>query len=85
VIIKEENMKADIYRSKDKRNRYYFIKAGTKEEDLPDAVKKECDTQQPHKTIDLNDKNRIGVDSNEAINNISSNGYHVQEVKIEVK
>jgi len=75
-------MKADVYLSKNQSNKYYFVKAGTKEDDLPDEVKNECNTQKPHKTVDLNDKDRIGVDSNEAMNNISSNGYHVQEVTI---
>ena len=75
-------MKTDVYQSKNKRNKYYFVKAGTKKENLPDEVKNECDTQKPHKTVDLNDKNRIAVNSDEAMDNISSNGYHVQEVTI---
>lgn len=75
-------MKADIYKSKKKGNKYYFVEAGTKEEALPDEVKKECDTQKALKSIDLKNDNRIGVDSKELTDNILSNGYHEQETTV---
>jgi uncharacterized protein YcgL (UPF0745 family) len=84
-------MKVDIYRAKKSpgihEKIYIFVNSGAEIQNLlPPEVLKKTDGLVFEKTIDIQPgENRIALDSDEALKNLSEQGYHVQGSKIEFK
>lgn len=72
-------MNVDIYKSTETSDRYFVVPAGSDVGNLPEQVE-----STPKKTIDINpSENKIGLSGDDAINDISSKGYHATDVSIQ--
>jgi hypothetical protein len=82
-------MEVDIYKAKKSpdpaERRYIFVPKGKKIDELPPDLKNRIGDLNYEKTIDIKPgEKRIALDSDEAIRNIESSGYHEQGTRIEV-
>ncbi len=83
-------MNVDIYRAKkspgNHEKLYVFVPTGSKVENLPPEVLEKTGGLVVEKTIDIQPgENRIAIDTDEAIKNLTQKGYHEQGSKIEIK
>ncbi len=81
-------MKVDIYRAKNSPGShekiYIFVPSGSDINNLPPEIQEKAGGLILEKTIDIQPgEKRIALDSDEALRNLSENGYHVQGSKIE--
>lgn len=76
-------MKCKVYPSIKKHNRYVIAPSEVKIHNLPKQAQNEIGPNRAWKEIELNPtRPLIGLDPNEAIKSIESEGFHVQEVAI---
>ncbi|MEW6261561.1 MAG: YcgL domain-containing protein [Thermodesulfobacteriota bacterium] len=79
-------MKVNIYKGRKtpspRERLYVLVRAGYDINNLPLTVKEQTGDLIFKKTIDLKPgEKRIAIDSNETIDNIKKNGYHLQRTK----
>jgi len=76
-------MECKVYPSSKKHNRYVIVPSEKSLSDLPEQARDEIGTNDPWKEINLHpNRPLIGPDPRQALGNIESHGYHVQEVTI---
>lgn len=83
-------MEVDIYKAKKSpdpaERRYVFVEKGKNIDRLPNDLKERTGYLIYEKTIDIRPgEKRIALNSDEAIKNIESSGYHEQGMRIELK
>jgi uncharacterized protein YcgL (UPF0745 family) len=76
-------MKCNVYQSVKTHTRYIIVPSGVSVNDLPKQAHDEIGQNQACKEIELSpEQHLIGLDSKQAIKNIESKGYHIQEIFI---
>ncbi len=84
-------MEVDVYKAQKtpeprEKRRYLFIPHGKSVATLPDKVVEQCGRLYFQKTLNLeSDEKRIALDTDKAVDEISRNGYHIQDTKISVQ
>lgn len=76
-------MKCRAYPSVKKHSRYVIVPSDKAITDLPKGAQDEIGTNKPWKEFDLDaDQPRIALDPEQAMKNIESQGYHVQDTGV---
>jgi uncharacterized protein YcgL (UPF0745 family) len=76
-------MKCKVYPTVKKHNRYIIAPSEVKVSDLPKQAQDGIGANKAWKEIELDpEQPLIGLDPNQAIKNIKSKGFHVQEVTV---